>query len=62
MKIWRGLFFVIGILSVIYYIIMVSYAGLQTAFSVFWLAVGVACLLGGLGLGWLISQGVELPG
>ena len=37
------LFGVIALLSLVYYIVIVGYAGFQASFSVFWLALSVFC-------------------
>lgn len=62
MKIWKVLLSMVGVISLIYYLVMVAYAGVRTAFSVFWLAVGIMGIAGGLGLGVLLRRGVNLPG
>lgn len=36
---------ILGILSLLYYLIIISYAGLSAAFSGFWLVVGILCFL-----------------
>lgn len=61
-KIWKTLLLAVGSISLLYYVGMVAYAGIRTAFSGFWLAVGVFGIAGGLGLGVLLRRGVQLPG
>lgn len=41
-------FAVIGILCLAYYVVVVVYTGFQSAFSMFWLVLGILCILGTL--------------
>lgn len=61
MRILKNLSILAGIASMLYYLIMISYAGTKTAFSCFWLAVGMLGVSAGLVLRFLLVREIVLP-
>ncbi len=56
-----GIFLVVGILSLLYYGVIVSYAGIGSAFAWFWLLLGIGCLIISLFLHYMIKHMIMIP-
>jgi uncharacterized SAM-binding protein YcdF (DUF218 family) len=56
-----GFCLLIGILSLFYYGIIVSYAGFSSSFSWFWLLVGIGCFVFSILLHYIIKHEIVLP-
>lgn len=61
MKILNFILLIIGIFSLIYYGVIVSYAGSGSSFSWFWLLVGIICLLIFALITYMIRKNISLP-
>lgn len=55
-------FLAAGAFSIIYFVAIIAYAGIRTAFAPFWLLVGIAGVAVGLALHFWIGKGQSLPG
>lgn len=61
MKIINFILLIIGIFSLIYYGVILSYAGRGSSFSWFWLFVGIFCISMFLAIGYMIRRNISLP-
>lgn len=61
MRALQILFFAAGFISMAYFAVMISYAGLRTAFAPFWLAAGICGISVSLVLRGLILKGTAVP-
>lgn len=58
---FSGILCVVGLISIIYFIVYMSLVDLTNTFTYFWLLFGGLCLAGGLGIVWLERHAVSLP-
>lgn len=61
MGIVLGICFVLGTLCLIYYGIIILYAGLGTAFAWFWLCAGLGLLIVDIVIRYMINNGIKPP-
>lgn len=61
MNILFGMFLVLGILSLLYYVIITAYAGMGTAFAWFWICASVAFLVLGFLIRYLLPHRIKIP-
>lgn len=61
MKILNYIILAIGILSLIYYGVIVMYAGTGSSFSWFWLTLGILGIGLFLAIGYMLKKNIELP-
>lgn len=61
MKMLKYIILAIGILSLIYYGVIISYSGTGSSFSWFWLLAGVFCTGLSLLMGFIASRNVSIP-
>lgn len=61
MSIIFGLLLVLGLLSLMYYGVILSYAGINSSFAWFWLAAGIGCLLLCVAIKYMKYHDLSLP-
>ena len=61
MQLIGTIFLFIGLLSLLYYGTIVSYAGIHSSFAEFWILTGIGCILLFVAIRFLIKYEIELP-
>jgi len=61
MSVLSGISLLLGIFCLAYYIVITTYAGINTSFAWFWLCVGLAFIMAAMVIFYVIKRGIKIP-
>lgn len=61
MSLLSGVCLILGIACLMYYLVMIVYAGINTSFAWFWLCAGLGFVIAGFIIRYVIKHGIKIP-